>query len=126
MLVTVFALSVTNMMLATSTPFLQKHRTPTFKIFYQHRNSVTNIQKSSPTLNHQHHCHPKFTETTPINRLFLKLFFLSRKSSFSSFLTQSSPVFSNKIIGNLTQENDFLLKLSFDDGCRPIVSIINN
>ena len=48
------------------------------------------------------------------------------KTSISSFLTQSSPVFSNKIIGNLTQENDFLLKLSFDDGCRPIVSIINN
>ena len=61
-----------------------------------------------------------------IHRFLLNLYFLSRKSSFWSHVTQSSPVFSNKIIGNLTQENDFLLKLSFDDGCRPIVAIINN
>ena len=55
--------------------------------------------------------------------------FLPRKPNFWSLITLISPAFpykENEIIGNLTQRNDFLLKLSFDDGCRPIVPIINN
>ena len=53
----------------------------------------------------------------------------TKETWFLIAYTLISPVFSykeNKIIGNLTQRNDFLLKLSFDDGCRPIVPIINN
>ena len=36
---------------------LYERRVPTLKRCHQHRNSVTNIQKSSPTLSYQQNCH---------------------------------------------------------------------
>ena len=41
----------------TSTIFLHKRRAPTSQRCHQHRNSATNIPKSSSTLSHQHHCY---------------------------------------------------------------------
>ena len=40
----------------TSTTFLHWPRASPFKRCHRDRNSVTNIQKLSPTLSHQHHC----------------------------------------------------------------------
>jgi len=47
----------------TFTIFLHYRRSPTFNWCQQHRNSVTNIHKSWPTLSHQHHDVAKITVT---------------------------------------------------------------
>ena len=61
MLLTVLPTLITNILYLFSKKFLHKRQAPTFKRCRQHRNSITSIHKSSPTLRHQHHGHQNIT-----------------------------------------------------------------
>ena len=64
----------------TPTIFLHKRRAPTFKRFHKHRNSVTNIHKSSQTLIHQH------DDVTNIAVLFVRYILIYVSLNIVSFL----------------------------------------
>ena len=65
-----------------STIFEGFRRTPTFKRYHQHWNSVRNIRKSSPTSSyHSHHC--KWQSVTPTMKFKLWMYSEMMKIKFS-------------------------------------------